>query len=252
LIDDMVDMGQKNQNLLNNLLPFQAKQKNNRLNKITSSEKQYIKFVETVLKNINKKIEKYPYSKNFHNIFNYDIAQTVNAMRYSRLVNQNPYLINTIEHWLYSPHTLQGMINCTLDLMCAGNFDSVKTGKARESFWLAQKIARISNCLSNWESEFNENDLTNTIFVYLIESNLIRNEDFDIKNNTEMSLKIKKTKIKEQLLKELQRDFDQLHRLCDQIRFNKFPNQIKKMCILYLMLGKYTKPNSETHELNFI
>ena len=142
LIDDMVDMGQKNQNLLNNLLPFQAKQKNNRLNKITSSEKQYIKFVETVLKNINKKIEKYPYSKNFHNIFNYDIAQTVNAMRYSRLVNQNPYLINTIEHWLYSPHTLQGMINCTLDLMCAGNFDSVKTGKARESFWLAHGLAK--------------------------------------------------------------------------------------------------------------
>ncbi|PIR90403.1 hypothetical protein COS93_01555 [bacterium (Candidatus Gribaldobacteria) CG07_land_8_20_14_0_80_33_18] len=240
LLDDIADKT-RNKTLLNELLKIPLGWINIKFNRLNQKEKIYLTITINLWDYIKKTISKYPRYKEFKDIFNYDINQTLNAMKYSYLINEYPYLINKTEYWLYSPHTLQGMINCTLDLMCLSKFNIRELGRVREIFWRGQKMARISNCLSTWERELNERDLTSGIFVYSLSSGLL---DVDIKNLNKKNIiaKINHSKIEGDLKKEWQQCYDEINYLCRKIKSinsTTVLGQLEKLLLIYLIAEKY-------------
>jgi hypothetical protein len=243
LIDDIVDKTQ-NKRLLNKILKIPFYQNYLEFDQFTKKEKEYLKFTKKLWNYINKIIKKYPKYKAFKNIFEYDIKQVLNAMNYAYLVNKNPYLINRTEYLLYSPHTLQGMINCTLDLMCFPKFNVKELSKVREIFWRAQTIVRIGNCLSTWEREFKEGDLTSGIFAYTVSFNLLNINDLNKKNKINIVNKINHSNIKNKLLKECQQNSTEIYYFCKKnksINYKDFLVKLKKIFSMYLITGEYYK-----------
>ena len=202
LLDDLADKTQSKKLLDESLnIPF-GQSYTIKPDQFNKKEKKYLKFTIKIWQYIERRIKKYPRYKEFKGIFDYDINQVLNAMKYSYLVNTNPYLINKTEYWLYSPHTLQGMINCTLDLICSPKFNIKELSKVREICWRAQKMARIINCLSTWRRELDERDLTGGIPAYAVSLDLLDVDDFNKRNKINIINKVDPSNIKNELLKE--------------------------------------------------
>lgn len=240
LLDDLADRVQSGE-LLSNLSKIPFDQDYKRLSRLNKKERKYLKFTEKLWNYIKKTIKKYPRYKEFKNIFNYDIKQAVNAMNYACLVNRNPYLINKTEFWLYSPHTLQGMIDCSLDLMCLPKFNIKELSKVREVFWRAQKMARIVNCLSTWKRELNEKDLTSGVLAQAISSGLLNIENLN-KNKINIINKISRSNIERKLLEEWHQCHNEIRYISEKtksINSVNFLSQLKDLSLMYLITENY-------------
>ena len=88
----------------------------------------------------------------------------------------------------------------TADLMYSPKFNIKELGLLRKIAWDSQKTARIGNWISTWEREIRENDFSNWMSVYAINSSIIT-AGF-IKNNEKIIQKIKKAKIEKILFNE--------------------------------------------------
>ncbi len=107
----------------------------------------------------------YPCYANFEPVLRYDLLQFFNTMRYSHLVNGRPYLLNMVEHDLYTSHNMMMISFATLDLMCSERFPLAQTGALREMMWHAQCMGRIGNLLSTWRRELAKGDFTSGVFA---------------------------------------------------------------------------------------
>lgn len=242
LFDDVADQT-KDSKLLDNLLRIVLDdRKDNAYQGLSKKQKKYLNFTVKLWQCINQKIKRFPSHSKFEKIFKYDIHQTLNALKYSSLINENPYLINKTEYWLYAPHTLQGMINCSLDLMCFYKINLKELGKIREIFWNAQKMGRISNCISTWKNEFNEEDFSSTILAYAIDYELINVNDLYKKDKTKLITKIDNSIIKKELLKEWESHYDKINSLCNEVKLIKSSailKQLESLLIIYLSVSKF-------------
>lgn len=200
LLDDIADKMQS-KILLENIQKIFFK-KNTKFNQVNKKEKNYLKFSIRVLQQIQKYIKKYPQYKEFHGIFEFDVNQVLNTIKYSYLVNRNPYLINKTEYWLYLPHNMLFMVHFTIDLMCAPRFKFEELGMLRSVAHEAQKMGRVCNWISTWEKEIREKDFTSGVFAYAIEKNIWTPGEFYRQNKNEIIKKIKKSDIVFSLLKE--------------------------------------------------
>jgi len=242
LIDDVAEKP-KNKKLLDNLFRIVLKDDCRESIGLTYKEKDYLEFSTSLWEHIQKAVKKYDGYRTFKEIFYFDVEQIFNAMKYSYLVNRYPFLINEKEHWIYSPYTLQGMINCVIDLMNVSNLDIEEIGRIREIFLSAQKMARIANCLATWEKEIYENDITNSLLVYAIERQILRIGDLK-KDNKDIIKKINKSGIKNELFKEWEDSRIQVNVLCKKIKSIKgkeFLSQLEELSFLYLLTGKLSK-----------
>ena len=107
----------------------------------------------------------YPCYANFEPVLRYDLLQFFNTMRYSHLVNGRPYLLNMVEHDLYTSHNMMMISFATLDLMCSERFPLARIGALREMMWHAQCMGRIGNLLSTWRRELAKRDFTSGVFA---------------------------------------------------------------------------------------
>lgn len=197
LIDDVVDQKQ-DEVLLSELLkvPFMKSYIDfGRLDK----EKLYLRFSIDICERITLLIKKFPRYKELREIFEYDINQTLNAMKYDFIINKNYYLINKTECWLFPPHSMRFIITPTVDLMCSSKFNINELSMLREIFWKVQKMARIGNWISTWEREIFDKDFSSGVFAYAISLKIISVEDLK-NNNCDINKKIKESKIKNKLL----------------------------------------------------
>ncbi len=241
LFDDVAD-GTKNKKLLNEMIKVISNNKNIDYKKFSTKEKNYLKFTLKLWKHISRKVKKLPSFLQLKDFFEYDIQQTLNAIKYSCLVNKSPYFINKKEFWLYTPHTLQGMINCSLDLMCFDEINLKEIGKIREIFWNAQKMGRISNCLSTWKDELIKKDFTSTVLVYAIDNELIDFKDLYAKNGKDIIKKIKESNIENNLFGEWENSYNEINFLCNKIKIiksNALLNRLEIFILLYLSLSKF-------------
>jgi len=237
LLDDVVDKT-KNKKLLDELLKIPLEKIYIKFDKLKQNEKKYFKFARKVWNYIRKKIKKYPKYKEFIDIFEYDIAQTLNAMKYEYFINKNYPLINKTECWLYSPHTMQSLVSCTIDLMCSPEFDVRELGKLRKVAWLAQKMARIGNWVSTWKREIKEKDFTSGVFVYAIDSDILPLDDLKKKDEKDMIKKIKNSKIEDKLLEEwgeYYKEIKNLNKKIKSVNVQKILSGSEKFLILHLI-----------------
>ena len=241
LVDDIADRT-KNEKLLNEIIKIPHNKLltiNIRFNK---KEKRCLRFAIELWNYIEKIIKKYPRYDEFKSVLDYDIKQTLNAMSYTCLINNNPYLINKIEYWLYSPHSLQGMIDCTLDLMCCSKFNISEAGKAREIFWNAQKMARISNCLGSWKKELTNGDFSSSVVVYFLSSNPVNIGKLIKKSKKSIISEINRSSIENELLREWQKCHDDVNFLCERvklIRTRDFLLQLEKFLLMHVAVEEY-------------
>lgn len=241
LVDDIADKT-KNEKLLNEII----KVPHNKISTINiqfnKKEKKYLRFAIKLWNYIERMIKKYPRYNEFKIVLDYDIKQTLNAMNYTYLINNNPHLINKVEYWLYSPHSLQGMIDCTLDLMCCSKFDINESSKVREIFWNAQKMARISNCLSSWKKELISGDFSSSVVVYFLSSNSANIGKLIKKNRQSIIGEINRSGIENELLKEWQKCYDDVDFLCGRVKLIKsrdFLLQLEKFLLMHIAVEKY-------------
>ncbi len=240
LLDDITDKVQ-NEKLLNELLKIPFKQGHINYNHLSVREERYIRLSIKLWKKIKSTIKKYPRFKEFKGIFDYDIKQIFNSMKYAYLVNKNLSLINKKEYWLYFPHSMQAMIYSTLDLMCSKlNIKEVKS--LREIIGEAQKMARIGNWVSTWEREIEDKDFTSGIFAYAIDMKLITPCDLKKKNKVEIIKRVKNSNIETKFLKKWEDKYYEIKKKDKEIKgidIKKLLFGLEKLLVLELISKNY-------------
>jgi hypothetical protein len=132
----------------------------------------------------------------------YDLMQMVNGKYFSSLVNQFPFMLNSAEHWNYSPHSMHGMIFISIDLMASPSVSLEKMGLLRNIYWLASSMAHISNCLATWRREAKTRDFSSIIFSIAVEEQIFSLSQLKNSPVEEIIQKIEDSKLDRLLLKE--------------------------------------------------
>jgi len=217
--DDITDKYElRNRKLLEEILKVPFQQKYIEFNKLNKKEKKCVKFTIKIWNRIDKIIKKFPRYQKFKDIFEYDFSQLFNTLKYSYLVNQNYYLLNKTENWLYLPHSMLVVMNITLELMCSPKFNIQELAKLREVAWCAQNMSRIGNWVSTWEREITEGDFTSGVFVHALDSGIITIDDLIQGDKSEIIKKIKEGKIEEKLLKKWEQNYITIRKLIKDIK----------------------------------
>lgn len=240
LLDDLVDNHSNKIKLINNLLSIP--QKSNKINfQANTKISKYSNFSLDVWSEILKNIEKLPRYNKFRHIFRYDVNQIMNALKYDYFVNENHFLINKEEFWLYSPHTMQIVAASMLDLMCIPRFNVEELGIVRKTAVKAQKMARIANWISTWRRELNSNDFTSGVFAYFLEKKPSYNKYLVKENKLNILKIIEKEEIEKDILEEWTNISNSLKKDCQNIKsikLEKFRFGQERLLIMYLASEK--------------
>ena len=135
---------------------------------LSARQQAYARFAIDVWHEIQNRVRSFPRHDEFSELLDFDYRQLFNVMRYSRLVNAHPEMLNLVEHDLYLPHNMHMMISSTMDLMCSPGFDRAELGILREAVWRAQCMGRIGNLTTTWQREIGEEDFTSGVFARAI------------------------------------------------------------------------------------
>lgn len=114
-----------------------------------------------------------PRSDSFRDLLLFDVHQTVNAIRYSYLMNHHLELANFEESLFYDSHNMMLFIYTDLDLMYSESLDESELASLRRVVRRAQEMARLGNWITTWERELREGDLSSGIVVYALENDVI-------------------------------------------------------------------------------
>jgi len=244
LLDDVADRT-RNKKLLKELLKVPFESDYIKISHLNQKEGNYLKFAKKLWARIYKTIKAYPRHKDLKEIFEYDVAQMLNAMNYANLVNQDPYLINETEYWIYLSHNMQAIINLMMDLICSPKFNLKKIGLFREIAWESQKMARIGNWVSTWEREIIDKDFTSGVFVYAIQKGVVTPKELTQNRKTSsvmMRVKRFNLNIKKTLLKRWEKSYKKIGKLGKQANLKNveiFQRRLEKLLFMHLSSQGY-------------
>lgn len=118
-----------------------------------------------------------PRWEEFRTALYYDLGQTRNSFVYAYLVNTHPELMNITESRIYTSHTMMFYIFADIDAIFSPSLDIEEAPKLREAIWHAQQMSRIGNCVSTWEREVRDEDVTSGVVGYGMSTGVIRPAD---------------------------------------------------------------------------
>jgi transketolase C-terminal domain/subunit len=164
LLDDVADQ-HGDSHLLDALLEMTCWGVSRSLRGLSAVERRHAELTRRLWAEYQARIAGYPCYHTFEPVLRYDLLQFFNTMRYSYLVNGRPYLLNMVEHDLYTSHNMMMISFAMLDLMCSPGFPQAEVGTLREAMWHAQCMGRIGNLLSTWRRELVDRDFTSGVFA---------------------------------------------------------------------------------------
>jgi len=134
---------------------------------------EYFAFIEQVWAEFETGLEDAPRHGEYVDVFDYDCRQTLNAMDYSAVVNENPRIANLggAEH--YDAHNMVMFPYADVDLMYSPGFDIDDFGTVRDLLWDLQEMARIGNWLTTWEREITEGDYSAGVVVLALQEGIV-------------------------------------------------------------------------------
>lgn len=190
----------------------------------------------SIVKQIYKKIEPFPFFNDFKDLLKFEIIQIVNSMKFSILANKNRFLISEIDFWNFFPCAMQIMLYAIFELMCVSKKVAlVDLKKAREIILIAQKMGRVGNWISTWEREINEKDFTSMVFVYALKQGVIKIDDLEKKGVEKI---IKKSDIEKNIFKEWNSFYKNINNVKNKnniIKIKDLSRKLKKLLILQLV-----------------
>ena len=140
---------------------------------------EYFAFIEHVWRSFEDGLDDAPRGDEFEDVFDYDCRQTLNAMDYSAVVNDNPRIANLggAEH--YDAHNMVMFPYADVDLMYSPGFELADFGTVRDLLWDLQEMARIGNWLTTWEREIAEGDYSAGIVVLALQEGIVSPAELD-------------------------------------------------------------------------
>jgi hypothetical protein len=177
LIDDIADREQDAEMLEMAMRLGSDEWSRERLALWTGRRRDYLETIAQLWNELWSRCRSYPRFSGFESMLRFDNEQSLNAMRYALLVNQSPFILNSVEHDLYQPHNMQIMFMATIDLTASTSFDLNELGIAREIFWHAQRMGRIGNMLTTWEREVLDRDFTSGVFAHSLARRILAPSD---------------------------------------------------------------------------
>lgn len=163
LFDDVADQ-QGNGDLLDELLKI-THQGRPDFRRFSPQDRAYAEFTCRVWEAFWRRVSSYPCYEVYRELLHYDLAQLFNTVRYSQLVNRNPYILNLVEHDDYTAQGMGLLSFATVDLMCTPDFPVHELGTLRQAIWHGQWMARIGNLISTWQREVKDRDYTSGVFA---------------------------------------------------------------------------------------
>ncbi|WP_436936292.1 hypothetical protein [Halovenus marina] len=142
-------------------------------------DQESFEFIERVWRTFEDGIVDAPRYDEFADVFEYDLEQTMNAMEYSAMVNENPEIANLRGARRYESHNMVMFPYADVDLMYAPEFETSEFGAVRDLLWDLQEMARIGNWLTTWEREVDEGDFTAGIVVFALEEGIVTPDELD-------------------------------------------------------------------------
>ena len=140
-------------------------------------DSQTIEVAETIWRRFERMIGEGPRREEFADVFEFDLKQTLNAIEYSSLVNENLAMANGDESWAYDCHNMMLFTYSNTDLMFSPTFDRADLGTVRRAVNRTQKLARIGNWITTWERELREGDFTSGVVVHALENGIVTNDE---------------------------------------------------------------------------
>ena len=134
-------------------------------------------FAREVWGEFDRSLRTAPRYREFKELFEFDLQQTVNAVRYAYIVNNYPYTANMQEAYAYSSHNMVLLGFTDIDLMHSLRFNREEFTSLRSTIWSAQKMARIGNWVSTWQRELSEGDFTSGVLVSAYENGHISDDE---------------------------------------------------------------------------
>jgi len=180
--------------------------------------REYFRFAAKVWEEIAHLAAGFPRYEEFREIWEYDVRQLLNTMRYAFLVNRFPEILNVTEHDLYQPHNMHMMISGTLDLMCSPGFDRDELRLVREALWRGQVMGRIGNMVSTWEREIRERDFTSGVFATAIERGIFSPAEMESMEAADLVAAIERSGVIEDSLERWARLRDEVFEIARKVR----------------------------------
>ncbi len=134
-------------------------------------------FIERLWRTFETGLGDAPRGDEFADILEYDLRQTMNAMEYGAVVNDNPRIANLSGAERYGAHNMVMFPYADVDLMYSPRFDLEEFGTLRDLLWDLQEMARIGNWLTTWEREVREGDYTAGVVVLALQEGIVSSED---------------------------------------------------------------------------
>nr|WP_256486759.1 MULTISPECIES: hypothetical protein [unclassified Haladaptatus] len=177
LLDDLAEMGHDRETFEEACqIPYRRESVNPDRDGVDSEQ---LRFIQQVWDAFEDGITAAPMHDEHRDIFDCDLRQTLTAIDYSRVLNDNVELANMegIEH--YDPHNMLMFPYANVDLMYSPSFDTADLGSLRSVIWNLQRMARIGNWTTTWERELREGDYTAGPIVYALQEKIISPSDLD-------------------------------------------------------------------------
>ncbi len=140
---------------------------------------QAVAFAAELWADIEASLRAAPRQEEFRPIFDYDLDQTMNAMEYARVVNENPTIATLPGARRYGSHNMVVFPYTDVDFMYSPSFDRADFGPTREVLWDLQTMARIGNWLTTWKREVHEGDISSGIVVYALKHGIVSPAELD-------------------------------------------------------------------------
>ncbi len=179
--------------------------------------------------------------RKYQEVFEFDLFQALNEMRYAYLFNKHPFLINKNEYWAFLPYNMCLYVYSDMDLMSCSKFNIRKLGMLREIIWDIQKTARIGNWLSTWKRELKENDFSSIVFAYYFEKKELNSlSNLNNKKYLEVIKGIKKQRIEKELLVEWEKSYFKIKNKNDKnLKINEISKTLRELLVLHLTNSSY-------------
>jgi hypothetical protein len=136
-------------------------------------DEEVLGFLVALWDDIESELETAPRYDVFAEIFEYDFRQTINAMDYSRVLNDTPWAANRAEAERYDAYNMVVFPYACIDLMYSPTFDRRELGTLRSLLCELQQMARIGNWLTTWKRELEEGDVSSGIVVCALQRGVI-------------------------------------------------------------------------------